>query len=158
MSKEYNQIKNLVETIRKAQSSINENNAQHGKSLLKEEEEKSDANSVPYSKQDTLYNNSVQPCKTVFGADFSKLDNCMLYYKDDGDVTLSGVVPSMNNAKFQFRYLEPSGNGLFIWLDNLQLSDDILNRLNKMHGVYKNWRKMLTTNDDIKPLSLKNER
>ena len=111
---------------------------------------------VPYSQQDELYKNSLQPCRTQFGADFSKLKNPMLYYPD-GDITLSGVIPSLNNAKFQYRFLEPSGNGCFLWLDSIQLTDDTINRISKIYGVYKNWRQQLYTTEDNKPLKLKNE-
>lgn len=128
------------------------------KAMLNEEfgkEESKDA--VPYTKQDELLNNSLQPCRTQFGADFSKLKNPMLYYPEDGDITLSGVIPSLNNAKFQYRLLEPSGNGCFIWLDSIQLTDDTINRINKIYGVYKNWKQQLITSEDNKPLALKNE-
>lgn len=125
--------------------------------LNESEENDTDKDAVPYTKQDELLNNSLQPCRTQFGADFSKLKNPMLYFPQDGDVTLSGVIPSLNNAKFQYRLLEPSGNGCFIWLDSIQLTDDTINRINKIYGVYKNWKQQLITSEDNKPLALKNE-
>lgn len=125
--------------------------------LNESEENDADKDAVPYTKQDELLNNSLQPCRTQFGADFSKLKNPMLYFPQDGDVTLSGVIPSLNNAKFQYRLLEPSGNGCFIWLDSIQLTDDTINRINKIYGVYKNWKQQLITSEDNKPLALKNE-
>ena len=121
------------------------------------EEKESSGDAVPYTNQDEMLKNSLQPCRTQFGADFSKLKNPMLYYPEDGDITLSGVIPSLNNAKFQYRYLEPSGNGCFLWLDSIQLTDDTINRINKIYGVYKNWRQQLSTSEDNKPLKLKNE-
>ena len=120
-------------------------------------EKKLDTDAVPYTKQDELLNNSLQPCRTQFGADFSKLKNPMLYYPDDGDITLSGVIPSLNNAKFQYRLYEPSGNGCFLWIDSVQLTEDTISRINKIYGVYKNWKQQLTTTEDNKPLALKNE-
>lgn len=120
-------------------------------------EKKGSGDAVPYTNQDEMLKNSLQPCRTQFGADFSKLKTPMLYYPEDGDITLSGVIPSLNNAKFQYRYLEPSGNGCFIWLDSIQLTEDTINRINKIYGVYKNWRQQLSTSEDNKPLALKNE-
>ena len=78
------------------------NESEEAKNDDKEEKEPKEA--VPYSQQDELYKNSLQPCRTQFGADFSKLKTPMLYYPD-GDITLSGVIPSLNNAKFQYRFL-----------------------------------------------------
>lgn len=115
---------------------------------------------IPYSKNDQLYKDSVNPCKTVFGADFSKLEKCMLYYPSDGDITLSGIIPSLNNAKFQFRYLDPSGNGCFIWLDSIQLNDETIRHLNRVFGVYKNWKSKLSTigdESDLLPMGYKKE-
>lgn len=153
--KEYSSISNSIKAMRNIQrlGAIN---------ILNESEQKEDGEgkepneAVPYGQQDELFKNSIQPCRTQFGADFSKLKSPMLYYPD-GDITLSGVIPSLNNAKFQYRYLEPSGNGCFLWLDSIQLTDDTINRINKIYGVYKNWRQQLSTSEDNKPLKLKNE-
>ena len=155
--KEYASISNTVKAMRDIQrlgamQILNE--SEEAKNNDKEEQELKEA--VPYSQQDELYKNSLQPCRTQFGADFSKLKNPMLYYPD-GDITLSGVIPSLNNAKFQYRFLEPSGNGCFLWLDSIQLTDDTINRISKIYGVYKNWRQQLYTTEDNKPLKLKNE-
>lgn len=162
MSRKENDYKTISDTI-KAMRNIqrmgalnvlneSENNGENG---FEEKEESKDA--VPYTNQDEMLKNSLQPCRSQFGADFSKLKNPMLYYPEDGDITLSGVIPSLNNAKFQYRFLEPSGNGCFVWLDSIQLTDDTINRINKIYGVYKNWRQQLSTSEDNKPLKLKNE-
>lgn len=112
---------------------------------------------VPYTNRDVMLQQSLQPCKTQFGADFSKLKNPMLYYPKDGDITLSGVIPSLNNAKFQYRLLEPSGQGCFLWADCIQLNEETINKINKIRGVYLNWKQSLSTMEDNKPLDLKNE-
>ena len=153
--KDYASIYETVNLMRKIQR-VGANN------ILNESEEiciekKNSGDAVPYTNQDEMLKNSLQPCRTQFGADFSKLKTPMLYYPKDGDITLSGVIPSLNNAKFQYRYLEPSGNGCFIWLDSIQLTEDTINRINKIYGVYKNWRQQLSTSEDNKPLALKNE-
>lgn len=108
---------------------------------------------VAYTNQDEMLKNSLQPCRTQFGADFSKLKNPMLYYPEDTDITLSGVIPSLNNAKFQYRYLK----GCFLWLDSIQLTDETLDTIKKIYGVYKNWREQLKGTEDKKPLAYKNE-
>lgn len=154
--KEYTEISETLKAIRNIQKKgvrkiLNESE------LNAAEEKENDGDAVPYTSQDEMLKNSLQPCRTQFGADFSKLKNPMLYYPQDGDITLSGVIPSLNNAKFQYRFLEPSGNGCFVWLDSIQLTDDTINRINKIYGVYKNWRQQLLTSEDNKPLKLKNE-
>ena len=148
--KEYIAIANTIQSMRLAINKLNESDGSI-------EQKDSNEGAVPYTNQDEMLKNSLQPCRTQFGADFSKLKSPMLYYTEDGDITLSGVIPSLNNAKFQYRYLEPSGNGCFLWVDGIQLTDDTISRINKIYGVYKNWRQQLSTSEDNKPLALKNE-
>lgn len=148
--KEYIAIANTIQSMRLAINKLNESDDSIG-------QKDSNEGAVPYTNQDEMLKNSLQPCRTQFGADFSKLKSPMLYYTEDGDITLSGVIPSLNNAKFQYRYLEPSGNGCFLWVDGIQLTDDTISRINKIYGVYKNWRQQLSTSEDNKPLALKNE-
>jgi hypothetical protein len=148
--KEYIAIANTIQSMRLAINKLNESDGSIG-------QKENNEGAVPYTKQDEMLKNSLQPCRTQFGADFSKLKSPMLYYTEDGDITLSGIIPSLNNAKFQYRYLEPSGNGCFLWVDGIQLTDDTINRINKIYGVYKNWRQQLSTSEDNKPLALKNE-
>lgn len=158
--KDYTTISESIRAMRDIQrlgamNILNESESNGEDSSDDKKKESKDA--VPYTNQDEMLKNSLQPCRTQFGADFSKLKNPMLYYPEDGDITLSGVIPSLNNAKFQYRYLEPSGNGCFLWLDSIQLTEDTINRINKIYGVYKNWRQQLSTSEDNKPLKLKNE-
>lgn len=153
--KDYSSISDSIKAMRNIQR-LGAMNILNESEQKEDSEEKEPNGAVPYGQQDELFKNSIQPCRTQFGADFSKLKSPMLYYPD-GDITLSGVIPSLNNAKFQYRFLEPSGNGCFIWLDSIQLTDDTINRINKIYGVYKNWRQQLSTSEDNKPLKLKNE-
>jgi hypothetical protein len=123
--------------------------------LLNESEDNGEQHqgAVPYTNQDELLKNSLQPCRVQFGADFSKLKTPMLYYLDDSDITLSGIIPSLNNAKFQYRYLK----GCFLWLDSIQLTDETIDTIKKVYGVFKNWREQLKSTEDKKPLAYKNE-
>lgn len=116
-----------------------------------------EADAVPYTMQDELMANITQTAKTQFGADFSQSDTPMLYYPEDGDVVLSGVIGDMNNAKFQFRYKDSSGNGCYIWTEPLQLTDETIRKLSIINGVYKNWKNDLASAEDIKPMDLKNQ-
>lgn len=126
--------------------------------LLNESKEDNDKNSeaIPYTQQDELMQTSLETARTQFGAQFDMSANPMQYYPTDKDVILSGVVPGMNNLKFQFRLNDPQ-NGCYIWIDSAALSDEYLKKLNIILGVYKNWRQQLSTSEDIAPLSYKNK-
>lgn len=123
-------------------------------SLLKENNEKTDG--VPYTSNDELMSSSIEAAKTQFGADFSNHETPMLYYPQDGDVILSGTIPSLNNAKFQYRYKDSSGMGCYFWSDSLILNDENLTKVSRILGVFKNWKSDLEKSEDIKPMSLKN--
>ncbi len=123
---------------------------------LKEAEEKQ--NGVFYNEQDELYQTSMQSAKEQFGAVFPDNKKALIYYQDDGNVTLSGIIPSLNDIKFQFKYKSENGNGCFIWTDGqMILSDENLNTLKKVYGVYKNWKIEISQMQDYKPMNLKNE-
>lgn len=139
-------IRNTFARFRKALNEAEENNT------IQQE------NGIPYSQQDELFQSSVQTAKTQFGADFSDLKNPMYYFKDDGNVSLTGKIPSLNDATFQFKFKDAGGNGCYIWTHGyLTLSDETLKQLSKINGVYKNWKNELSTAEDIKPMGLKDE-
>ena len=76
----------------------------------------------------------------------------MLYYPNDGDITLSGVIPEMNDAKFQFRYKVGDGAGCYLWSNPyLPISDKTIQTIQKVNGVCKNWRDEISKSEDCKP-------
>ena len=114
----------------------------------------------PYTQQDDLLQSIMQTAKQQFGADFTNIKTPMFYYKEDGDVTFSCIIPSLNNARLQYRYKDPSGCGIFLWTDSntaMMLSDENIQKLSKINGVYKHWKQELSTSEDISPMNLKNE-
>jgi hypothetical protein len=119
------------------------------------EDDNSDA--VPYTMQDELMANITQTAKTQFGADFSQSKTPMLYYPKDGDVVLSGTISDMNDAKFQFRFKDSTGSGCYVWVSPLQLTDETINKLSVINGVFKNWKKELSGVEDIKPMGFNNK-
>lgn len=84
----------------------------------------------------------------------SPMDNPLIYYPSTQDLTFSGVIPSLNNLKWQFRLKDSDGTGLFIQTpenpkdmsgnDNqysgLRLNKENLSKLNKLYGHYQNWK------------------
>jgi hypothetical protein len=119
--------------------------------------EKDVLETIPYSTNDELLSSITQTCKERFGANFTKSKTPMLYYPKDGDVTLTGEISSLNNAVFQFRYKDATGNGCYVWIEPVHISDETIKVLNIVNGVYKNWKNDLATSEDIKPMSMRNE-
>ena len=116
------------------------------------EQKKENQDAVPYTAQDTLMTNVLASAKQEFGADFNEIQNPMLYYPEDGDITLSGIIPEMNDAKFQFRYKVGDGAGCYIWSNPyLPISDKTIQTLSKVNGVCKNWRDEISKSEDSKP-------
>lgn len=111
---------------------------------------------VPYTMQDELMQSITQTAKTQFGADFTKIENPMIYYPENGDVELNGVIGTLNDAKFQFKYKDTNG-GCYIWVSPLNLNDNSLRTISVIHGVFKNWKQDLANAEDIKPMSIRNE-
>lgn len=140
-----NSIRNL--SVDKFVNTLNEASAPQGV-------EHSDGDSVPYTSQDEIMTSILDTAKTQFGADFSQTDTPMRYYPADGDVTLSGKISDMNMS-FQFRYKDSSGNGCYIWIESLQLTDDVIRKLSIIHGVFKNWKDDLSKAEDYKPVSMR---
>ena len=145
-TKENNEIRNLVNRVRFLMAEADEHDSGH-----------EDGDGVPYTDQDELFSSIKDTAKAQFGADFSKIENPMIYYpQDGGDVTLSGNLPTLSDATFMYKYKNDSG-GCYIWVNELKLNEDTLNTLNVMFGVYKNWKDELARAEDIKPMSLKNQ-
>lgn len=147
MEKDYSEIKMMFNALdkldkKKIQEAMNKDN------------EATDG--VSYTQNDEIMTNSLETCKTQFGADFSNHNDPspMIYYPSDGDVVLSGTIPCLNNAKFQFRYKD-SSFGCYLWIDSLVLNDDNIRKLSRVNGVYKNWVQELQTSADIKPIGYK---
>ena len=78
-----------MRALNEADSSVDAQNNQDGHQ---------NDDTVPYTSQDTLMTNTLESAKQEFGADFNKIKNPMLYYPKDGDITLSGIIPEMNDA------------------------------------------------------------
>lgn len=109
------------------------------------------ADAIPYTKQDELYNSIIEACKTQFGADFSKNQTPMLYFPQGEDIKVSGEIPLMQDAKFQFSFKD--NEGCQIWLNPLQLTDETLDKIRLILGVYKNWKNEVQQYGDYKPMS-----
>lgn len=119
--------------------------------LLNEEIEKSnDAIAItdePKFGQNVLTNQIQQFRSSVeSGAQFAKVENSnisecpLIYMPSTGNLVFSGVIPCLNNLKWQFVLKTSTGNGCFVWADGLILNKDNMQILNKLFGFYQNWR------------------
>ena len=139
--------RDMLTTIRH----IKENNISSGM-LLSEEKTESKSNAIaitddPKFGQNALTNQIQQFRSSVeSGAQFSKVDNnnvseCpLIYMPETGNLVFSGVIPGLNNLKWQFVLKTSTGNGCFVWADGLILNKDNMQILNKLFGFYQNWR------------------
>lgn len=80
------------------------------------------------------------------GAQFSKPDESnvaecpLIYLPKSQNLVFSGVIPCLNNLKFQMVLRTTTGNGCFLFTDGLILSKDNLKILQKLQAYYQNWR------------------
>lgn len=123
--------------------------------LLKEENEKdgnikSDAIAItddPRFGQNTL-SNQIQQFRTSVegGAQFTKptetdvAEAPLIYIPSTNNLIFSGIIPCLNNLKWQFVLKTNTGNGCFVWADGLILNKDNMQILNKLYGFYCNWK------------------
>lgn len=114
---------------------------------------------VPYTQQDEMFQSITQAAKTQFGATFS--EQPMMYHPQGSgeaneveNVTLTGSVPSLENAQFQYKLYDSAG-GCYVWGSPLRLNKENLDTLSLIYAVYENWTKELK-NQDIKPMGLRN--
>ena len=75
-------------------------------------------------------------------------DEALRYYPDADDMTLDGKIPSLN-LSFQFRYNDPSGDGVYCWCDATQLTESNARLLGKIRDSFLNWKNSITQDSDL---------
>ena len=75
-------------------------------------------------------------------------DNSLLYYPDENDIVINAKIPTLN-LSFQFRYQDPSGDGIYIWADALQMSDSNVKTLGKLRDAFLNFKSGLVADGDL---------
>lgn len=143
--------RDMLGVIRRIQEVNTKNNS--NRLLLEEtENEKSNSSSIaitdePKFGQNALTNQIQQFRSSVeSGAQFNKVNpnnvsECpLIYMPETGNLVFSGVIPCLNNLKWQFVLKTSTGNGCFVWADGLILNKDNMQILNKLFGFYQNWR------------------
>lgn len=130
---------------------IKESNVQAG-TLLTEEKGENKSNAIAITDEakfgQNALTNQIQQFRSSVesGAQFSKVDDnnvseCpLIYIPETGNLIFSGVIPCLNNLKWQFVLKTSTGNGCFVWADGLILNKDNMQIINKLFGFYQNWR------------------
>ena len=75
-------------------------------------------------------------------------EDALLYYPDADDLVLNGEMPSLNTS-FQFRFNDPSSEGIYIWSEGLQLTDANSRTLGKVRDAFLNWKQTLVQDGDL---------
>ena len=144
-------ISDMVGVIRHIQE-INTTNNSNRLLLEETENEKSNSNSIAITDEakfgQNALSNQIQQFRSSVesGAQFNKVNpnnvsECpLIYMPETGNLVFSGVIPCLNNLKWQFVLKTSTGNGCFVWADGLILNKDNMQILNKLFGFYQNWR------------------
>lgn len=148
MSKTYSDAKNILNIIR----SINENKNTNRRLLTEEGGEQMPEKAIAITDDPKFGEKVLTKQKEHFrsavdnGVEFSKPNNDnpeespLIYMPNTGNIIFSGTIPSLGNLKWQFVLKNNTGNGCFIWADELILNKDNLKTLSKLNGYYENWK------------------
>ena len=74
--------------------------------------------------------------------------DALIYYPKADDMTLNGKIPTLNMT-FQFRYSDPSGDGVYVWCDSMQLTETNTRTIGKIRDAYMNWKDSITQDGDL---------
>ena len=96
---------------------------------------------------DARVNQEAMLKKTV-GENVTLEDGALKYYPNANDLTLSGKITSLN-LSFQFRYNDPSGQGVYIWAEALQLTEENTRTIGKLRDAFSNWKDNITQDGDL---------
>lgn len=75
-------------------------------------------------------------------------EDALKYYPKLEDMTLNGEIPTLS-LSFQFRFADPSGDGVYIWTKGLQLTDVNARLIGKIMDAFSNWRDSIIQDADL---------
>ena len=121
------------------------------KSKKKEEDGKYDEKF--YIKKDTkqfgdIRTSQEETLKKTVGERVELDANSLVFYPKASDMTLTGKIPHLN-ISFQFRYEDPSGDGVYVWANALQLTESNERTLGKIRDAFMNWKDSSTEDGDL---------
>ena len=86
--------------------------------------------------------------KKTVGENVTLEDDALKFYPNANDLTLSGKITSLN-LTFQFRYNDPSGQGVYVWAEALQLTEENTRTIGKLRDAFSNWKDSITQDGDL---------
>ena len=141
------------QVTRKMLSIIRENNEKKiNKTLLKEENGQPKGDTFPITKNTPQFGDvresQEQALVKTIGESIELDDNALVYYAKNKDLVLTGKINSLS-LTFQFRFNDPSGEGCYIWVNALQLTDTNNRTLGKVRDAFVNWKNTLIQDGDL---------
>ena len=141
---------------RKMLSIIRENNEKrNNKTLLNEENEQQQqtkGDSFPITKNTPQFGDvresQEQALVKTIGESIELDDNALVYYGKNKDLVLTGKINSLS-LTFQFRFNDPSGEGCYIWVNALQLTETNNRTLGKVRDAFVNWKNAIIQDGDL---------
>ena len=121
------------------------------KGFLKEENENMSKEFVITKKTPQfgdVFTSQEDALKKTIGESIELGEKALVYYPNEKDLVLSGKIKSMNIA-FQFRYADPSGDGIYVWANGLQLTESNSRTIGKIRDAFINWKQNLIQNGDL---------
>jgi hypothetical protein len=140
------------QVTRKMLSIIRESNEKKtNKSLIKENNEQTN-DAFPITKNTPQFGDvresQEQALVKTIGESIELDDNALVYYGKNKDLVLTGKINSLSMT-FQFRFNDPSGEGCYIWVNALQLTDTNNRTLGKVRDAFVNWKNALIQDGDL---------
>jgi hypothetical protein len=86
--------------------------------------------------------------KKTIGENIMLDEGALKYYPDSDDMTLEGKIRTLN-MEFQFRYNDPSGDGVYVWCEAMQLTETNTKTLGKIRNAFLNWKDSITQDGDL---------
>lgn len=86
--------------------------------------------------------------KKTIGENITLEEGALKYYPDSDDMTLDGKIRTLN-MEFQFRYNDPSGDGVYVWCEAMQLTETNTKTLGKIRNAFLNWKDSITQDGDL---------
>jgi hypothetical protein len=122
------------------------------KYIIKEDDSNVKTDSFVISKNDSQFGDIKTSQEETFiktvgeGVDFD--DNSLIYYPIDKDLVLTGKIKSLN-LDFEFHYVDRAGDGCYITVNSLQLTETNNKTLGKIRNAYVNWKNSLIEDSDL---------
>ena len=143
---------NSEKILRKMLSTIRESNDKKSSKKLLHEGNEGGGDSFPITKNTPQFGDvrerQEQALIKTIGESIELDDNALVYYAKNKDLVLTGKINSLS-LTFQFRFNVPSGEGCYIWVNALQLTDTNNRTLGKVRDAFVNWKNALIQDGDL---------